>query len=71
MKTTKYFITGLKLMLVLLLGSLITLIPRFLLLIFSLTMNTTLLLFLTLALAVVAIFIDGWIVIKYKKWIFK
>lgn len=67
-KLLKYLKVGFKLLLVLLLGGLLLLIPR---IISMFLFNITLQLVLTIILSIIGLIIDGWLIIKYKNWIFK
>ena len=68
-KTMKYLGVGFKLMLILLLGSLIIGIPYLIILSLKLSANTTLVIYLIFV--IISLIIDGWLVIKYKRWIFR
>lgn len=69
-RKTKYFMTGLKLFLVLLLGSLIMIIPTLLTGMVTL-FNATLGMIMWIFFLLVTLAVNGWLVIKFRRWIFK
>jgi hypothetical protein len=71
MKLTKYFLIGLKLSLVLLLSSLILLIPMIISSVILLFQNYLLYLILWIIFGTIGLTLNGWLIIKYRKWIFK
>jgi len=69
-KFMKYLKTGFKLALVLFLGSLIMFIPLLILkVIFIVSILTYVLLMIPFV--IISLIVDGWLIIKYKNWIFK
>ena len=70
MKLTKYFIRGLKLSLILLLGGLILLLPK-LIIVGLLILNPLVGVILYLICGIIGLTINGWLVTKYQRWIFR
>ena len=69
-KIFRFFMTGLKLALVLVLGSVIMLVPYLINLTFIL-LNPLLYVVLNLVFVLMGFVVDGWLVVKYRRWIFK
>jgi len=70
MKFKKYLATGFKLALVIALGSLILFIPR-LINLFLLVLTPMVGLIIWVILIFIALILNGYLIIKFKRWIFK
>jgi len=70
-KYWKWLVVGFKLMLLSLLAGLVTLIPRLIIIGIAATINAYVLLGVTLLLFVISLLVNGWLILKFKEWIFR
>lgn len=70
-KATTLFMRGLKLALILLLGGLIMLLPRIVTYLLALVLLPWLSITISIICALLGLFVSGWLITKFKNWIFK